>query len=56
MPAIHFEISGSAPGAGRIRQLRAANRRKRTPETIFPQAMASAAVLSVAALAWSAAA
>ncbi len=54
MPAIHFGISGSVPGAGRVRQLRAASSRKRTPNTIFPQAIVSEVVLSVAALAWSA--
>jgi hypothetical protein len=55
-PAIHFGISGWVPGAGRVRQLRAASSRKSTPNTIFPHAMVSAAVLLVAASPWSASA
>jgi hypothetical protein len=39
MPAIHFGISGWAPGAGRLRQLRAASSRKSTPKTILPRAL-----------------
>jgi hypothetical protein len=49
MPAIHFGISGSIPGYGQLRQLRAASSRKSTPNTTFPQEMVSDAVLLVAA-------
>ena len=53
MPAIHFGISGSTPGAGRFRQLRAAMASRSTPRTILPHEMASTVPLSVAALpAW----
>ncbi len=49
MPAIHFGISGAAPGAGRLRHWRAAIRRKRTPARIFPQEIVSDAELLVEA-------
>jgi hypothetical protein len=51
MPAIHFRISGSAPDAGPVRQLRAASSGRSTPKRILPQAIVSDVVLSVAALA-----
>src|SRR4051812_20136801 len=53
-PAIHFGISGVVPGAGQLRQFRAASSKKSTPNTILPHAMVSAAVLLVAASPWSA--
>jgi hypothetical protein len=49
-------MSGLLPGAGRLRQFRAASKRKRTPNTILPHAIVSELVLSVAALLWSASA
>ena len=47
MPAIHFGISGSVPGAGRLRHWRSASNRNSAPSTIFPHAIVSFALLLV---------
>ena len=50
IPPIHLGISGSVPGAGRLRQLRTAISSNSTPKTIFPHAMDSEADVLVEAL------
>ena len=50
MPAIQFGIGVSAPGAGRLRQVRTAMSRKRTPTRILPHAIALSVDVLVDAL------
>ena len=47
---IHFGISGSTPGAGRLRQFRRASRTSAAPRTILPHDTESLAVVLVATL------